>query len=58
MTMTLTKRSKISGQDVKEAEAGIELLRKMKAVKREDAADTRHLNWKKPRKPRILKPSA
>ena len=29
----LEKRSKISGQDVKEAEAGIELLRKMKAGK-------------------------
>lgn len=32
----LEKRSKISGQDFKEAETGIELLRKMKAVKRED----------------------
>jgi len=35
----LEKRSKISGKDVKEADAGIELLRKMKAVKREDALE-------------------
>ncbi len=35
----IEKRVKIRGQDIKESEAGIELLQKMKAVKREDTTD-------------------
>jgi hypothetical protein len=46
----LEKRSKISGQDVKEAEAGIELLRKMKAAKREDATGYQALELEKAQK--------
>ncbi len=46
----LEKRSKTSGQDVKEAEAGIELLRKMKAAKREDATGYQVLELEKAQK--------
>ena len=46
----LEKRGKVSGQDVKEAEAGIELLRKMKATKREDAAGYQALELDKVQK--------
>jgi hypothetical protein len=46
----LEKRSKISGQDVKEAESGIELLRKMKAVKREDITGYQTLELEKAQK--------
>jgi hypothetical protein len=46
----LEKRGKVSGQDVKEAEAGIELLRKMKAAKREDATGYQALELEKVQK--------
>ncbi|MFA4860256.1 zinc-ribbon domain-containing protein [Methanoregula sp.] len=46
----LEKRGKVSGQDVKEAEAGIELLRKMKAAKREDATGYQALELEKAQK--------
>jgi hypothetical protein len=46
----LEKRGKVSGQDVKEAEAGIELLRKMKAAKREDATGYQSLELEKAQK--------
>ena len=46
----LEKRGKVSGQDVKEAEAGIELLRKMKATKREDATGYQSLELEKAQK--------
>lgn len=46
----LEKRGKISGQDVKESEAGIELLRKMKAAKREDATGYQALELEKAQK--------
>jgi len=46
----LEKRGKISGQDVKESEAGIELLRKMKAAKREDATGYQALELDKAQK--------
>ncbi|MCX6688640.1 MAG: zinc-ribbon domain-containing protein [Methanoregula sp.] len=43
----LEKRGKVSGQDVKESEAGIELLRKMRAAKREDATGYQALELEK-----------
>ncbi len=46
----LEKRDKGSSQDVKEAEAGIELLRKMKAAKREDATGYQALELEKAQK--------
>jgi hypothetical protein len=46
----LEKRSKVSSQDVKESEAGIELLRKMKAAKREDATGYQALELEKAQK--------
>jgi len=46
----IEKRVKASGQDVKEAEAGIELLRKMKATKREDVTGYQALELEKAQK--------
>jgi len=46
----LEKRGKVSGQDIKEAEAGIELLRKMKATKREDVTGYQALELEKAQK--------
>ena len=46
----IEKRVKSSGQDVKESEAGIELLRKMKATKREDATGYQALELEKAQK--------
>jgi hypothetical protein len=46
----IEKRGKVSGQDIKESEAGIELLRKMKAAKREDATGYQALELEKAQK--------
>jgi hypothetical protein len=46
----IEKRVKGSGQDVREAEAGIELLRKMKEVKRGDVAGYQSLEMEKAQK--------
>lgn len=44
------KREKVSGQDIKEAEAGIDLLAKLKEKKREDAAGYQAMELEKAQK--------